>query len=178
MSRDRIIARARAFAIKAHGEQKRKYTFEPYWKHPASVAQRVAKVAPKDSALIAAAFLHDVLEDTPVTFSELLEVFGYEIANLVREVTDVEPHRGNRAARKLMDRERLADASPRAQTLKLADLIDNTESIVQHDPSFAVTYLREKEALLEVLKRGNRTLRKQAAKVLNESLLVLDDTVF
>ena len=53
-------------------------------------------------------------------------------------------------------------ATPEAKTIKLADLIDNTKSIVEHDPRFAKVYLEEKRLLLEVLKDGDETLWQQA----------------
>lgn len=72
---------------------------------------------------------------------------------MVDMLTDVSrPEDGNRAARKKLDREHLAKATPEVKTIKLADLIHNTESIVAHDPKFAEVYLEEKRALLSVLK--------------------------
>lgn len=94
--------------------------------------------------------------------------FGAAVAALVIEVTDVSrPSDGNRAARKAKDRDHLAKASPDAQTIKLADLISNTQSIVEHDPAFARVYLAEKEALLDVLTRGNAMLRTYARLALH-----------
>lgn len=63
-----------------------------------------------------------------------------------------------------MDRDHSASASADAQTVKLADLISNTKSIVKHDPNFAKVYIREKEALLKVLTRGNSRLHAAASK--------------
>jgi hypothetical protein len=55
-------------------------------------------------------------------------------------------------------------SSSRAQTIKLADLIDNTKTIVARDPKFAKVYLREKIALLHVLTKGDPTLMKIAVE--------------
>ncbi|MBP3958318.1 bifunctional (p)ppGpp synthetase/guanosine-3',5'-bis(diphosphate) 3'-pyrophosphohydrolase [Gemmata sp. G18] len=151
---------ALGFATCAHHQQKRKYTGEPYVNHCSSVARIVAEYT-SDEAVIAAAILHDVLEDTEVTESELRNVFGERVAALVAEVTDpiVE---GNRAVRKQAAREHLARSSPEGATIKLADLIDNTSSIVAHDKGFARTYLGEKGILLEVLRHGDSALWKRA----------------
>jgi len=127
-----------AFATAAHGDQKRKYTGEPYIQHPIEVAE-IVKTVTDDQDVIAAAILHDVVEDTPVTLGGIRIAFGDRVAGFVAEVTDVSrPQDGNRAKRKAMDRDHLAKASPQGQTIKLADLISNAGSILQYDPDFAL----------------------------------------
>ena len=64
-------------------------------------------------------------------------------------VPDPRPEDGNRAKRKAIDRDHVAKASRYGKVIKLADLIDNTRSIVEHDPNFAKVYLKEKEALIK-----------------------------
>ena len=124
-----LIDFACRFAAKAHGDQVRKYTGEPYINHPIEVARLVASVT-DDCETISAAFLHDVIEDTLVEFADIVDAgFGRSIAILVDEVTDVSKlSDGNRAYRKNLDLEHLAKASDRAKTIKLADLIDNSAS--------------------------------------------------
>lgn len=157
---------ALGFATCAHRQQKRKYTGEPYVNHCASVARIVAEYT-TDEAVIAASTLHDVIEDTEVTPAELRDVFGNRVALLVLEVTDASRlEDGNREVRKRIDREHLARSSPEGATIKLADLIDNTSSIVAHDKGFARSYLREKELLLEVLRHGNSDLWQRAFETL------------
>ena len=73
---------------------------------------------------------------------------------------------GNRAHRKRLDRERLSRAPAAAQSIKVSDLIDNTASIVERDPDFAVTYMREKALLLPLLTRADEGLRRRAAELL------------
>lgn len=158
-----LVARARAFATHAHAAQRRKYTGEPYIVHPEEVARIVAD-AGLPEAVIAAAWLHDVVEDCGVTGGELESEFGAEVARLVLEVTDVSrPEDGNRATRKALDRDHLASASAEGQSIKLADLISNTVSIVERDPHFATVYLREKRDLLEILTRGHPDLHRRAS---------------
>ena len=153
-----IVTRAALFASRAHGAQRRRYTGESYIVHPAAVADLVRSV-PHTQEMLAGAWLHDVAEDTSVTIDEVRSAFGAAVADLVEQLTDVStPGDGNRAARKALDCAHLAGASPEAQTIKLADLIDNTRSIVAHDPKFARTYLKEKAALLTVLVRGDPAL--------------------
>jgi len=158
------VERARAFAREKHKDQLRKYTNLPYYTHLENVADIVAYVT-SDPEVIAAAVLHDTLEDTDTTYDELVEHFGRRVADLVKEVTDVSTKAdGNRATRKGMDLKHLANASPDGMTIKLADLVDNTESIMKYDPKFGKLYLKEKRALLEVLKAGNSTLWDLADK--------------
>ena len=75
------------FARKAHGLQKRKYTEELYIEHPKRVAKIVESV-PHSSEMVAAAYLHDVVEDTDVSIEEIQEKFGDKVAKLVEELTD------------------------------------------------------------------------------------------
>lgn len=163
---DTKISRARAFADKAHANQCRKFTDEPYISHPAAVAQLVLSV-PHTTAMVAAAWLHDVVEDTSICLAEIEAEFGAEVASLVEQLTDVSrPEDGNRAARKAVDRDHTAQSSPEAQTIKLADIIDNTRSVVERDPVFAKTYLKEKALSIEVLSAGDPFLRAMAATLI------------
>lgn len=162
-----IVHKAQVYAMAAHAAvgQKRKYTGEPYIVHPAEVARIVASVPGSTEDMVAAAWLHDVVEDTGVTYTDIHMSFGPEIAELVAWLTDIsKPGDGNRAFRKAMDREHTAAAPAEAQTIKLADLISNSKSIVQHDPEFAKTYLEEKRLLLEVMTKGDPGLHAEASK--------------
>ena len=153
-----LVESARRFAEKAHGDQKRKYTNEPYITHPVTVSVLLRDFG-FDEYVQAAAMLHDVVEDCGVSLNEIRDLFGTKVALLVEEVTDVSrPEDGNRAIRRAKDLDHLAKASPQGQSIKLADLIDNTSSIVKHDPGFARIYLKEKEDLLDVLGSGNISL--------------------
>lgn len=160
--------KAKAFATHYHASinHRRKYTDEPYINHPAAVVELVRSV-PHTEAMLCAAWLHDVVEDTPATINDIEREFGMEIAAMVGMLTDIStPRDGNRATRKAIDRAHTAKASAEAKTVKLADLIDNTRSIIAHDPEFAKVYLREKVLLLEVLGEGDATLMAGARKFL------------
>jgi len=154
-----LLDTALRVAVEAHAGQVRKYTGEPYVTHPVAVARLVGGVFP-DVDMIGAAYLHDVLEDTDVTATDLLQHgLGSSMVRLVQQLTDIStPEDGNRAARKALDRAHTAQASAMAKTVKLADLLDNTRSITLYDPNFAVVYMREKAQLLEVLTEGHRDL--------------------
>lgn len=152
-----------------HFWQKRKYTGEPYFNHCAAVAELVRSV-PHDEAMICAALLHDIVEDTECTNDDIRKWFGDDVADLVEMLTDAsKPIDGNRAARKAIDRAHTAAASPRAKTIKLADLIDNSRSILALDPDFARVYIKEKALLLEVLREGDPTLHAMATAIVVEA---------
>ncbi len=168
-----LINRANEYACVAHDSigQLRKYTGEPYWYHTERVAYLVSLVT-MDEVMIAAAHLHDVIEDVvPVnadyTIKKMRKELGDKVIDLVLELTDIStPADGNREARKKIDREHYRNSSPEAQTIKLADLIDNTQSIVDHDVNFAKVYLQEKNLLLGFLAKGDETLFHLATKTL------------
>lgn len=163
-----IVERAELFAIAAHGAtgQKRKYTSEPYAAHLREVAQLVSDHG-GDDAMVSAAWLHDVVEDTAVTLDDITLHFGEDVAGLVFALTDVSrPGDGNRAARKELDRRHVAKAPARAKTIKLADIISNVGSIAQFDPDFAAVYLPERERVLAVLEDGDPRLFEKAGRAL------------
>ncbi len=169
-AKDTLVGRAKEFAVQAHTRivHLRKYTSAPYAVHLENVAALVSSVTNEPETL-AAAWLHDVVEDTPVTFEDVEREFGRPVAVLVESLTDVSrPADGTRAVRKGKDREHLAQASAAAKTIKLADLIDNCRDICLHDRKFARIYLEEMKDLLGVLQDGHGQLYVEAAAVYEE----------
>lgn len=146
---------AMAFSMNVHAEQKRKYINVPYVTHLAEVAGIVAAVD-KSPISIAVAWLHDCVEDCGISLQSIEDKFGIAVAIGVSGLSDVE--QGNRAERKAASRVRLAACSGWIQTIKCADLISNTSSIMQHDPKFAAVYLEEKRLLLDVMTKADPRL--------------------
>ena len=153
-----------------HGDQKRKYTGAPYWTHLISVAEIVA---PYSAGLmeVEIALCHDLIEDTKATYDNLadkLKALHYlpgEMENIligVQDLTDVFIHENypalNRQQRKALEAERLIQTSAHSQTVKYADIIDNTTSIVEQDPGFAKIYIGEVNRYLGKLDKGNHEL--------------------
>lgn len=164
---------AMMFAREVHKDQRRKYTGNPYTDHLAEVAGIVAAAGIGDEGggegremAIAVAWLHDSVEDCGITLHQIQCLFGWVVRHGVAALSDMET--GNRAERKRLSRERLAAAPGWVQSIKCADLISNTSSIVMHDPKFAVTYLEEKRLLLDVMTKADPRLlalaRSQAAE--------------
>ena len=118
------------FAKAAHEGQTRKFSGEPYINHPV----RVALMAVEHGLSIddvAAALLHDVLEDCDVCLAEIAMRFGQPVASKVWGLTNYEARNGgpddtmNRAARKAADRIFLASQEPGTKSVKFCDGIDN-----------------------------------------------------
>ena len=160
------------FAERKHKGQKRKYTGDEYIEHPKQVAEKLRESGASEEHIIAA-LLHDTVEDTETTIEEVRKEFGDKVANLVEELTDIytkEAHPDkNRKARKKAEAERLSKASPEAQTIKLADMINNTSSIVENDEKFGKVYIEEAEALLAALTKGDKALQKELREVLDKA---------
>lgn len=151
---------AMRFAQHVHKGQVRKYTGNPYTDHLAEVAGIAMTVGwqcpqVRPDVFLATCWLHDCMEDQEVTSKELMAV-DIQVAEGVEWLSDMEE--GNRASRKQQSRDRLSSAPSWVQTIKVAHLISNTSSIVQHDPKFAKVYLSEKVALLDVLTKADTRL--------------------
>lgn len=173
-----IVEKAYIFAAAAHAAigQKRKYTGEDYINHPLEVCDILEDAKYVNDEMRAAALLHDVVEDTAVNIGVIRTHFGSCVATLVEGLTDVSRSEdGNRAKRKEIDRQHTAKQSPACKTIKLADLISNSRSILQHDREFARVYLQEKKLLLEVLKEGDTYLWLQANEIVEDGLKQLED---
>lgn len=151
------ISKAHMFAAGAHGGvgQKRKYTGEDYINHPVAVREIVAWHGGTVEMQIAA-LLHDVVEDTHVTIEMVREHFGEHVAEMVLALTNIaRPEDGNRIQRFIINvRELEQSLDMQTRMIKLADLLDNTSSIVSRDPEFSAIYLAEKELMLDVLFDG------------------------
>ena len=168
-------------ARELHGDQKRKYTGDPYVNHTVAVAN-IVKTYGGDEAMVYAAILHDVLEDTYIKesdlFMRLIDILkdsklSIDILTLVKELTDVyikdDYPNVNRKGRKEKEAIRLGTISSRAQTIKYADLLDNGMDIMSNDPKFGEVYLKEKEQILKYMDRGNQELYNKCLEVLNNN---------
>lgn len=168
MKVDKVMM-ALGFAAEAHTGQVRKYTGEPYINHPVEV-MNIVKSVPHTEDMLCAALLHDVVEDCDVSIQEVGDLFGHVVMSMVNKLSDVsKPPHGNRAVRKEIDRMWIGDAHRNTKTIKLADLISNSKSILEHDKEFAKVYIKEKELLLEVLTEGDPILYAQAKDIVEKA---------
>lgn len=176
-----LLQQVRDYADAAHGTQMRKYTPERYIVHPVRVMETCAQYTDKQT-ILAAALLHDVLEDTPVTQQEMRaflqtimsEEDADETLKLVIELTDVYVKKDypkmNRRTRKAKEQLRIAETSADSQTIKYADIIDNCNEIVKHDPDFAKVFLYECRANLRVMGKGNADLYNRAVQKVDDAI--------
>ena len=154
-----MVVEAKMFATAAHAAigQKRKYSGDDYIVHPQRVAAIVERHGGTDE-MIAAAWLHDTVEDTDVTPILITKMFGVDVADIVEGLTDISlPDDGNRAKRKSIDRMHSANASTEAQFVKCADIIDNSWDIAENDLSFAKVYKSEVFLLLNAMTKVKHT---------------------
>jgi len=161
------LQKAIEFATNAHKGQKRKYTGEDYIVHPIAVME-ILRGFNFHEEILCAAVLHDTVEDTPVTLQDIEENFGTIVAKLVEDLTDVFTKEAfpqiNRKYRKQLECYRILKISGHAKSIKVADLIDNTKSIVEHDEAFSGVYLKEKQELLFVLDGAHQGLMDIAVR--------------
>ena len=133
-----MSARAKDFAIHAHGDQK--YGQHPYSIHLASVAA-IASEFGAPATVCEAAWLHDVLEDTEASFEELEAHFGRDVATLVDAVTN-KPG-ATRAESHALTYPALRDAGPHAVLLKLCDRLANVRASTRTSPKKLAMYQQE-----------------------------------
>jgi guanosine-3',5'-bis(diphosphate) 3'-pyrophosphohydrolase len=130
-----LLLRALAFAAHKHRDQRRKDAeASPYINHPIALAEVLtAEGGVTDIEVLAAALLHDTIEDTATTPQELREQFGERIAGMVEEVTDDKTL--EKPERKRLQIEHAAGLSDGAKLVKLADKICNLRDVAERPPA-------------------------------------------
>jgi guanosine-3',5'-bis(diphosphate) 3'-pyrophosphohydrolase len=119
-----LAAEAYAFAARAHEGQDRKGDGSPYIRHPVEVARLLHRERVDDEVTMAAAFLHDVVEDSDTTLDEIRDGFGDEVAAIVEAMTEdksIEPYK----ERKEHHREQVAAFGAGAVRIYAADKLAN-----------------------------------------------------
>ena len=129
-----LLDRAILFAVKAHAGTERRGKGFPYIVHPMEAMEIVATITP-DQELLAAAALHDVVEDTEISADEIRREFGDRIANLVVAESDVfeegVSEEDSWHARKQAAIDRLARASHDAKIVAMGDKLSNMRAIAR-----------------------------------------------
>ncbi|MBO4567169.1 MAG: bifunctional (p)ppGpp synthetase/guanosine-3',5'-bis(diphosphate) 3'-pyrophosphohydrolase [Bacteroidales bacterium] len=190
-----VLDRAIIFAVKAHSGTERRGKGYPYIVHPMEAVEIVSTMT-KDQELLAAAALHDTVEDTDVTIEQLREEFGDRVADLVASETDQIPGlAGNDVmagsdrpseeetwhARKQAAIDRLAKASREAKMVALGDKLSNMRAIardyaVQGDALWSIFHAKDPKdhewhyrGLAEALKELDGTVAYQEfVKLINQ----------
>ena len=129
-----LLDRAIVFAVHAHAGTERRGKGYPYLVHPMEAMEIVATMT-ADQELLAAAALHDTVEDTDVTVEQLRAEFGERIASLVADESDVMPEGMTEEAswhqRKQAAIDRLSKASYDAKMVALGDKLSNMRAIAR-----------------------------------------------
>jgi guanosine-3',5'-bis(diphosphate) 3'-pyrophosphohydrolase len=168
---NQLILKAVDFAAKKHRDHRRKdEAASPYINHLIEVALLLFEVGGiEDPEILAAALLHDTLEDTRTDTTELAEQFGTRICRLVEEVSDDKSL--PREVRKDRQISHAGGLSPEATLIKLADKISNvTDTTHSPPPDWSVerriAYLDWAEAVVNQCPRVNRALENRFRKLL------------
>lgn len=168
-----ILFAAYLLAEKAHRNVQRKGSDEPYLNHPVAVCLKVLKYAGKkyyDVNSLAAALLHDVFEDGGASLQEIAETTNDDVADLVSQVSKVSlKSDGNRSFRTAVDIKHYSRGCARAQTIKVADIDDNSRDVVEIDSKFAKRYLPEQRAKLDALTKACPNLRAKAYRTIEKA---------
>lgn len=167
-----LLDRAIIYAVRAHAGTGRKGKNYPYILHPLEALNIVAGIT-DDQEMLAAAVLHDVLEDTPTTRDDLVREFGERVASLVESESDVEisgmDHLSSWRQRKEEALRRLQSASRDEQIVALGDKLSNMRTM-------AADYARIGDALWQRFHETDREQHAWRYRALADAFEPLADT--
>lgn len=152
-----IVEKATLVAITAHEAvgQKRKFSNEPYWHHPAAVADMVSRYS-DDESLIAAGWLHDVVEDTHIDLEHIRSHLNNEVAQYVSDVTKQYPYGEDDGLNLLSEINRLMGVCSDSKLLKLCDIRCNIQDMNPAcDIAFISEWLSKKFAMIIAIKHSS-----------------------
>lgn len=170
------IAQVARFAIQVHDGQLRKYTNMAYAHHLARVSAMTAVATNGDPVSMAAAWLHDSVEDHPdrCSLQTIQALFGGEVQATVAGLTNKSKQIGStapRATRKEIDRMYLLHQPYRVKLIKLIDRLDNLQEMApEEDPEFAILYSDESVLLVEKALHGTNAYLEEAIMKLAKQL--------
>lgn len=167
-----ILDRAIIFAVKAHHNTERRGKGFPYIVHPMEAVEIAATITP-DQEILAAAALHDTIEDTDVTFEDLRKEFGDRIAELVYsesdQFTEGVSEENSWCDRKQAAITRLANASHDAKIVAMGDKLSNMRAIARD-------YAQKGDELWNIFHVKDKALHEWHYRGLADSLSELNDT--
>ena len=138
-----LILKAVHFSAQKHSTQRRKdENASPYINHPISVALAIAQIGGVDDPeILAAALLHDTLEDTETTPEELEDEFGKKVCEYVLDVTDDKTlPKDERKRRQIEHAKKISNG---AALIKLGDKISNVTDVINNPPEDWDNYRRK-----------------------------------
>ena len=169
---DRIFDRAVCFAVRAHSGMTRKGSKTPYIVHPLGAAC-IAATLTDDEEVLAAAVLHDTIEDTPVTAEEIGAQFGGRVCALVLAETEEKrpslPASDTWQVRKQETIDALAHSGREEQILILSDKLSNLRSIFR-------IWCTEGDAVFELFHEKDKSRQEWYYRSIANGLTLLRDT--
>lgn len=167
-----LVDKAIVFATRAHQGTERRGKGFPYIVHPLEAMAIVATIT-NDPELLAAAVLHDTVEDTDVTLDELRQEFGEHIASLVADETDVKHTPDGKKLtwkeRKQRDMDNLRAASREVKIVAIGDKLSNMRAIARD-------YRQKGDALWQIFRVKDKATHAWRYKGLRDALQELKDT--
>ena len=180
MSNNQLILKATHFAAQKHSDQRRKdEEISPYINHPISVARAISEIGDvEDPEVLAAALLHDTLEDTETTPEELIDNFGERVCRLVQEVTDDKSL--PKLERKQKQIDHAAELSEGAALIKLGDKISNVTDItntppISWDSKRCLEYFDWAEKVINNCPKVNQALENHFAEVVRKGKNLINE---
>ncbi len=173
-----LVWNALEFATYKHRLQRRKgYQRLPYINHPITVTGLLKQFDEHDPELLAAALLHDILEDTNSTEEEIIQLFGKHVNEIVLEVTDDMSLLSKQ--RKELQVRHAASLSDEAKKIKIADKTANILDIYRHPLSWSINrkrrYISWANEVVEKCSGVNRRLEENFHAVAEECIRQLDE---
>ena len=167
-----LVDKAIVFATRAHQGTERRGKGFPYIVHPLEAMAIVATITNAPD-LLAAAVLHDTVEDTDVTLDDLKQEFGEHIANLVADETDVKHTPDGKKLtwkeRKQRDMDNLKAASREVNIVAIGDKLSNMRAIARD-------YRQKGDALWQIFRVKDKATHAWRYKGLRDALQELKDT--
>jgi len=161
------------FVKQQHRNQERKYSGEPYFVHLLRTAEILSNYSLNGGEL-EIALCHDILELTTCSkqeFAQTLIGLGYDlftrskilkgVYDLTNKYTEAKYPQLSLQERNRLEAERLVDIEPFSQTVKYAEIIDNLDSIMEHDTEFAEYYVNKISLFINEMNEGNKELYTQ-----------------
>jgi len=167
-----LVTKAVIFAEAAHRGQVRKYTDgQPYFTHCAEVADIVSDYAPggiTGESMIAAAYCHDILEDTEIQDWEIGNALSDTVKHYVQWLTKKKQEL--RAETNKVYNDKLDVAPNEVKLIKLADICSNLKTLEERDASFSKQYFREKAIQIQFLADGSESLYRRVSGMILDYL--------
>ena len=171
----KMVIKAYNFSENIHEGTLRKFSELPYFTHVKFVARVLDRLGCNET-MVAAAFLHDSVEDTDTTYEDLVEEFGREVADLVLEVTSDEKDMIAAGGKRMYLANKVCNISSDALTIKLADRFHNV-LFLEHDSTpkeFIIRYFKETRFIFFTLEESGRELNEHQEALVRRTNAILE----